>query len=132
MRTSGIRTKTICKLFLTFIIFTCHSETVQAGCLKGAVVSGGENHTLVLMADKYGTVWACGDNYYWQLGIGEEGDQTTLTQVLGGEMGTGILKNIADISAGWQHSMALDSSGHVWTWGKGLSIYTLLLYNNIS
>ena len=115
MSTSGIRTKKLCALSLSVIILTCLSETAQAGCLKGAVVSGGEHHTLVLMVDKYNTVWACGKGAP-HLGIGEGENQTTLTQVLGGEMDSDILKNIADIAAGWTHSLALGSDGFVWAW----------------
>ena len=119
MSTSGIRTKTLCALILSVVLYNSPTQTVQAGCLKGDIVSGGEVHTLVLMDDKNSTVWACGNNSYQQLGIGDDNDdQMTLTQVLGGEMDSDILKNIADIDAGWQHSLALDNDGSLWAWGN--------------
>ena len=121
MSFSGIRTKTLYVLVLSVSIFNSLTQTIQAGCLKGAVVSGGEHHTLVLMADKYNTVWACGPGGP-RLGIGDDNsDQTNLTQVLGGEMDSDILKNIADIAAGWTHSLAADNDGFVWSWGADVA-----------
>ena len=41
------------------------------------------NHTILLKED--GTVWACGDNEYGQLGDGTTTDQKTLVQIPNGE-----------------------------------------------
>jgi alpha-tubulin suppressor-like RCC1 family protein len=47
-------------------------------------VSGGEDHTLVLTANKW--AWGCGNNYYYQLGIGNNQDHKILVRVLKGDM----------------------------------------------
>jgi len=72
-------------------------------------VSGGEDHTLVLTENQ--VVWACGSNYWSQLGIGNNVDQWTLIQVEGGTMNTPHLQDINNIAAGWMHSLALDING---------------------
>ena len=95
---------------------------------KAIKVSGGEDHTLVLTADK--GAWACGPNggyafqqyYYGVLGTGSEDwslNQKTLVRVHDGAMGTESdrLEDINDIDAGWMHSLALDVDGFLWSWG---------------
>ena len=77
-------------------------------------VSTRGDHTLILLAN--GIVCSLGANQYGQLGVGyvnggiTDGYDPTL-KVLG-------LTNIVDIAAGHQFSMALDSSGRVYTWGN--------------
>jgi alpha-tubulin suppressor-like RCC1 family protein len=82
----------------------------------GAIdISGGENHTLVLTSNKW--AWACGDNYYGELGNGEKGsDKPTLIRVHGLD-NIGYLEDINDLDAGWTHSLALDANTFVWAWG---------------
>ncbi len=83
------------------------------------MISGGEKHTLLIKED--GTAWACGDNEFSQLGIGDgRPDQSTIVRVYGGMMTTesGYLENIAFIDAGWKHSLAVDNGSYVWAWGK--------------
>jgi alpha-tubulin suppressor-like RCC1 family protein len=76
------------------------------------------------------SVWACGANggytfgYYYSgvLGTGSDDDaliENTLIRVWDGEMNTpsDYLENIDDIDAGWEHSLALDVNGFVWSWG---------------
>ena len=81
-------------------------------------ISGGEDHTLVLTANKW--AWGCGDNYFYQLGIGNDEDQKTLVRVLKGDMNStsDYLENIDDVDAGWTHSLALDVKSLVWAWGN--------------
>jgi len=82
-------------------------------------VSGGENHTLVLTASQ--SVWGCGDNSHYQLGIGDNSTaEWTLARVWAGDMNTisGYLEDIDAIDAGWKHSLALDVNGLVWAWGN--------------
>jgi len=104
-------------LFIIFITSLPATATIPDGA-KATIVSGGEDHTVVLTALK--TVWACGDNFYYQLGIGNNEDQATLAQVLEGDMNTpsGYLEDINDIDAGWKHSLALDVNNFVWSWGN--------------
>ena len=85
---------------------------------RATSVSGGENHTLVLTAAE--TVWACGDNSSYQLGIGNSTPQGTLSQVLKGDMNspTPYIAYIDAVDAGWKHSLVLDVNGFVWAWGN--------------
>jgi len=78
-------------------------------------VSGGENHTLVLTANKQ--TWACGFNWWRQLGTGDNYDRWTLVQVHGPD-DVGYLEDINNVSAGWTHSLALDVNDFVWAWGE--------------
>ena len=103
------------------VLFLLASPTIAVSVPDGAravQVSGGENHTLVLTAGK--TVWACGDNSWYQLGIGNNTPQGTLAQVLKGDMDspTLYLACIDAVDAGWKHSLALDVNGFVWAWGN--------------
>jgi alpha-tubulin suppressor-like RCC1 family protein len=63
-------------------------------------ISGGEDHTLVLTANK--CAWGCGDNYYYQLGIGTNVSKCTLVRVAKGDMNStsDYLENIDDVAAG--------------------------------
>ena len=84
-------------------------------------VSGGEDHTLVLTKNKF--PWACGPNWYYQLGIGNNQNQWMLVRVHDGDMNTpsSYLQDINDIDAGWTHSLALDVNGFCWAWGNSFA-----------
>ncbi|WP_308638950.1 RCC1 domain-containing protein [Paenibacillus silvisoli] len=75
-------------------------------------ISSGYRHTLFLKED--GTVWAVGGNEHGQLGNGQtsKGDKlfTEPMQVLG-------LKDVIQVAAGDNHSVAVTSDGTVWAWG---------------
>jgi alpha-tubulin suppressor-like RCC1 family protein len=75
-----------------------------------ALAAGGE-HALALKAD--GTVWAWGANSYGALGDGTLNDSATPIQVIF-PAGTQLVA----IAAGFQHSMALDNTGALWSWGS--------------
>lgn len=89
-------------------------------------IFGGEDHTLVLTADK--NAWTCGPNgdnhigvgiYSGVLGTGSRNawfDQKTVVKVHGPN-DVNSLENIDDMDAGWKHSLALDVNGFVWSWG---------------
>jgi alpha-tubulin suppressor-like RCC1 family protein len=82
---------------------------------KAIDISGGENHTLVLTQNKW--PWACGDNYYGELGNGQTGGyEATLIRVHGVN-NIGYLQDINDVDAGWTHSLGLDINGLLWSWG---------------
>ena len=113
------RKKQIIHIVSSIIIITA-TISVTAGGAESAIatkVSGGEIHTLVLTESK--SVWASGDNDYYQLGINNDHDEWTLIRVHDGEMSTtsGYIEDIDDIDGGWLHSLALDISGYVWAWG---------------
>jgi alpha-tubulin suppressor-like RCC1 family protein len=107
-------------ILLTLLLgYPAISQAVLSLDEKAEVVkiSGGEEHTLVVTADGY--AWACGNDTFWQLGIGGQGQgyETILVPVWGaGGQGT-FLGGIDEISAGWQHSLALDVDETVWAWG---------------
>src|SRR5579871_1184088 len=73
------------------------------------------SHSLLLRAD--GTVWACGDNEFGQLGQGTTTDSDIPVKVKG-PGGVGFLSNIIAIAAGNFHNMALCANGTVFTWGR--------------
>ena len=82
-----------------------------------AAIGEGESHHLAL--DGTGRVWAWGVNSQGELGNDTEGTskQYYPVAVLAGEMQTasGVLERIAAIDAGWEHSMAMDDHGEIWT-----------------
>ena len=73
-------------------------------------VCTGSNHTLVI--GTCGGVWACGRGRHGQLGLGEYSDSGDLKRV-DALKGTCIIA----AAAGGTHSLALTSTGEVWTWG---------------
>ena len=78
-----------------------------------AVAAGGgpiNGYSIVLKSD--GTVWAWGINNEGQLGDGTYISRSIPGQVLS-------LKNIVAIAyGGWDHCLALESTGTVWAWGN--------------
>lgn len=90
-----------------------HSTPVQVTSLSGiTAVSGGNgvmgSHSLFLKND--GTVWACGANWYGQLGDGNITDKYTPVQVP-------FLNGITIIVAGYENSFFLKNDGTVWACG---------------
>src|SRR5437868_1050485 len=76
-------------------------------------IAGGNAHSLAL--DRYGTVWAWGNNPYGQLGNGTfTGDPYDAIAIPAPVIN---LSNIVAIAAGGNHSLALRSDGTVWAWG---------------
>ncbi|MCC6629870.1 MAG: hypothetical protein IT340_21030 [Chloroflexi bacterium] len=83
--------------------------------LTGVVqVAIGTHHVLVLKAD--GTVFAWGYNSSGQLGDNTTTDRALPVQVKG-PGGTGTLTNVAEVAAGYSHSLARKADGSVWAWG---------------
>jgi alpha-tubulin suppressor-like RCC1 family protein len=86
--------------------------------IASPTIVGGEWHTLRNKIDE--TLQACGNNYYYQLGTGDNTERLTLVSVSAGEMwpSSGIhLEGIVFVDAGYSHSLALDKSSHLWAWG---------------
>jgi len=74
-------------------------------------VAAGNDFTLAL--DGSGVVWAWGGNGSGQLGVGDFSTRNVPTQITALSSLT-----IVAIAAGDGHSVALDSTGTVWTWGR--------------
>ena len=75
-------------------------------------VSGGLDHSLAL--DASGAAWAWGFGFYGQLGVGDDDDRFVPNRV---SMPGGV--TFTSVSAGLDHSLALDASGAAWAWGFG-------------
>lgn len=86
-------------------------------------ISAGYAFGLALTAD--GKVYAWGQNSNGQLGQGARTASTnppTLRAVLVKDpSGTGILSNIARISAGGHHALAVDRNGKMFSWGRSVN-----------
>jgi alpha-tubulin suppressor-like RCC1 family protein len=84
--------------------------TLVTGLTQVSAVAAGCRHSMSLTAT--GQVWTWGDNQRGQLGAEtKQLTRTTPIQVPG-------LPPIQAIAAGCYHSMALDTSGYLWTWGS--------------
>jgi alpha-tubulin suppressor-like RCC1 family protein len=85
------------------------STPVQIPGLSGIIaVSAGQGSSLFLKNDS--TVWACGNNYYGQLGDGTTTDRGTPFQIPS-------LSGIAAIASGGNHSLFLKGNGTVMACG---------------
>ncbi len=72
-------------------------------------IAGGGLHSIASKSD--GTVWSWGANSYGQLGDGNQGtDSDTPVQVFENS-------DVAAVSGGTMHSLALRNDGTVWSWG---------------
>jgi len=80
------------------------------------MVSCGNDNTLVLAVT--GLVWNCGKGEHGRLGHRDETNKMILTFIETGDR-KGV--DITLIVAGGLHSMALEATGAVWTWGFGAS-----------
>ena len=93
---------------------TTNAQTnpVQVSGLTNIIsIAGIGNTGYALKSD--GTVWAWGFGTHGEIGNGStSSSQTTPVQVSG-------LTNIVAIAGGGDTGYALDSSGHVWSWGYG-------------
>lgn len=95
-------------------MFLFLSYSVSLGVsVRATAVSGGEEHSMVV--DENGMAWSCGGST-----LGHSGNPSNFNLVVGGEMSTpsGYLENIADVAAGWLHSLVLDNDKNVWAWGS--------------
>ncbi len=80
--------------------------------LSGVIaISVGDEHSVALMNN--GTVMAWGRNDHGELGNGGVVKQSTPQNVMGLSG-----KSVTAVSAGHHHTLALDSYGKVWSWGK--------------
>jgi alpha-tubulin suppressor-like RCC1 family protein len=91
---------------------TARLTPVQVTGLSGTFVtiSAGGSHALAIRSD--GTLWAWGDNSSGQLGNSSVAATSSSIPV------QASISNIKYVSAGFDHTMALDNNGSVWTWGN--------------
>jgi len=80
--------------------------------LDGVVtaIAAGDTHTVALLTD--GTMRTWGDNYYGQLGNGEDGSDSYTPVAV-----TGLAGTVAAIAAGDYHTVAIMVDGTVKAWG---------------
>jgi len=77
-------------------------------------VAAGDHQTLALKSD--GSVWDWGGNRYGQLGPNGPSPSYTAATYIPVQV-TG-LPAIAAVATGGEDSLALDTQGHVWSWGR--------------
>lgn len=86
-------------------------EIPFADCgLTGPTVAVGGSHSLAIARD--GTVWAWGQNWDGQLGVGHTEQLLQPVRTMG-------LSRVTAVAAGADHSMAIDADGQLWGWGYG-------------
>jgi alpha-tubulin suppressor-like RCC1 family protein len=74
-------------------------------------ISAGSAHSLAV--DKNGRAWAWGYNI-----LGHLGDNSTVSKLTPVSV-RGVVKTFCQISAGGDHSLAIDKNGRAWGWGFG-------------
>ena len=91
-----------------------HASTV----LKAVQVSAGGSLSLAI--DQDGNTWAWGHNDYGQLGNGSRSDlrNPVPNSVLLNPKDTSTVLKAVQVSAGWAHSLAVDTNGNAWAWGQ--------------
>ncbi len=77
-------------------------------------VSAGRNHSMILMEND--TLWAVGNNEYGQLGYDSTNDDDGSTTDI--VTPVKIMTEVAQVSAGGQHSMILTKDGDLWAVGS--------------
>ncbi|MCL1793885.1 MAG: hypothetical protein FWG34_08445, partial [Oscillospiraceae bacterium] len=85
-----------------------------------AQVSAGEYHTMAIKTD--GSLWALGNNDYGQIG---DGTASIFNPTMGitikydyKSTPVHIMDNVAQVSAGEYHTMAIKTDGSLWAWGN--------------
>jgi LPXTG-motif cell wall-anchored protein len=82
---------------------------------KVTSIDASQNFSLASTSD--GQVYSWGENGLGQLGNGTTTLSRVPVRVLAGEQGAGFLSDIASVAVGFRHSIALTTTGSVFTWG---------------
>jgi len=77
-------------------------------------IACGDDHTFILKND--GSVWACGNNNYGELGLNSTTNTTTFTQVT-----TNINNDVKQIVCGNSYTFILKNDGSLWATGYNAS-----------
>ncbi len=85
---------------------------VGSDAWTAVAVSDMDWDTLALKSD--GSLWVCGHNDDYQLGLGDTVDKTTLTNLKPGSTWKAV-------AAGYGFNLAVRSDGSLWTWGSTTS-----------
>jgi alpha-tubulin suppressor-like RCC1 family protein len=95
------------------------ATTDHAELTNVVAISAGYNFALALTAD--GTVYAWGSNDYGQIGQNSTQYGYWVRAVpVKDSSGLDVLRNIVMVSAGGRHALALDATGHVYSWGHAV------------
>lgn len=86
------------------------TATQVSGLTNIMEIAAGDNHSYALKQTD-STIWAWGSNTYGQLGDGGKENKLVPVQVKG-------ISDVAVISSGDNHAIALKADGTVWTWGR--------------
>lgn len=89
-------------------------DPVEADVVDVAFIAAGQQHAMAVHED--GAVSSWGANTFGQLGIGSDSGFRLDPQGVTG------LGDVVGVSAGVQHSLAVDADGQVWAWGSNLSL----------
>ena len=87
----------------TFTQITANADNIKEICC-------GDCCTFILKND--GTLWGCGYNKYGQLGLGDNTDRNTFTQI------TINTNNIKSVYCGGDHTLILKNDGTLWSTGS--------------
>ena len=90
---------------LTRITTTTNTNDIKLICC-------GDSHTLILKNN--GTLWACGDNQYGQLGLGDTNRRTTFTQI------TANTNDIKSVYCGGNYTSILKNDGTLYVCGANV------------
>ena len=82
---------------------------------KMVTVAAGGAHTMAVGVD--GALWAWGEGFYGQLGLGDTNDRLVPTLVGAEEVFGG--SQVRTISCGGVHTLAVTEAGELWAWGQG-------------
>ena len=103
----------------SLFLFAGSSPTFADTFKSSGPISAGDYHSLAVKED--GSLWAWGDNYSGRLGDG------TVTVYKGNEIAEDnnksspvkIMDDVASVSAGFYHSLAVKTDNSLWAWGSG-------------
>lgn len=93
------------KFFFVFLI-----QFILLSDLLSQQVDGGNGHAIIL--DEKGNVWTVGRNDFGQIG------DSTWVKNIDVPYNVKGLPGIKTVSRGYDHSLAIDSQGNIWAWGR--------------